>query len=148
MVESLDTDIDFEVICNEDSKYNDEVMVGLPEGSVVINATGLGKDRPGSPITDEGLFPHEGIAWEINYRGELDFWHQAMAQVSSRNLTVEDGWLYFLHGWTQHIAEVLHLEIVPDSFTRLSEIAEELRPRLVPQPRPGANDLKDHSIIR
>ncbi len=142
MVESLNTDIEFEYICNENPKYNDEIMVGLPEGSVVINATGLGKDRPGSPITDKGLFPRNGMAWEINYRGELDFWHQAMAQVSLRNLTVEDGWLYFLHGWTQHIAEVLHLEITPFSFRRLSEIAEELRPRLIPQPRQGANDSK------
>jgi len=133
MVENLNTDINFEYICNEDPKHNDEIMAGLAEGSVVINATGLGKDRPGSPITDKGLFPRKGIAWEINYRGELDFWYQAIAQVSPRNLTVEDGWLYFLHGWTQHIAEVLRLEITSDIFSRLSEIAEELRPRLVPQ---------------
>ncbi|KPK92761.1 MAG: shikimate dehydrogenase [Anaerolineae bacterium SM23_ 63] len=139
MVENLNTDINFEYICNEDPKHNDEIMAGLAEGSVVINATGLGKDRPGSPITDKGLFPRKGIAWEINYRGELDFWYQAIAQVSPRNLTVEDGWLYFLHGWTQHIAEVLRLEITSDIFSRLSEIAEELRPRLVPQPRPGAS---------
>ena len=104
------------------------------DGSIVINATGMGKDTPGSPITDEALFPRNGIAWEINYRGELDFWHQAMAQKEARHLRVEDGWLYFLHGWTQVIAEVLHISIA-EHFDRLAEIAEELRPPLVYVPR-------------
>jgi shikimate 5-dehydrogenase len=135
MVESLETDIEFEYIQTADPARNDAAMEALPPGSVVINATGMGKDTPGSPITDRGLFPMNGIAWEINYRGELDFWHQAMAQRESRNLTIEDGWLYFLHGWTQVIAEVLHIEMDPVTFGRLADIAAELRPPLVYQPR-------------
>jgi len=43
--------------------------------SIVINATGMGKDTTDSPIINEGLFPKHGIAWEFNYRGELDFMH-------------------------------------------------------------------------
>ena len=82
-------------------------MASLPEYSIVINATGMGKDTPGSPLTDLGIFPKNGIAWEFNYRGELDFMHQALRQIESRNLKVEDGWVYFLHGWSQVIAEVL-----------------------------------------
>lgn len=134
MVSRLDTDIEFEYICNEDPSRNDERMAGLPEGSLVINATGMGKDRPGSPVTDEGLFPRNGIAWEINYRGELDFWHQAMGQAGSRNVRVEDGWLYFCHGWTQVIANVLHVDIEP-VFEELQELAADLRPELVYVPR-------------
>jgi shikimate 5-dehydrogenase len=136
MVETVGTDIRFEPICNEDPHRNDEIMATLPEGSVVVNATGLGKDRPGSPITNAGLFPHDGIAWELNYRGELDFWHQAMWQREERNLTVEDGWLYFLHGWSQHIAQVLDLEMDEKRFEALAELAEPLRPPLTPRPRP------------
>ncbi len=135
MVERLDTGIEFEYIQNATPERNDEIMALLPEGSLVINATGMGKDTPGSPVTDAGLFPKKGIAWEINYRGELDFWHQAMAQERSRNLFVEDGWLYFLHGWTQVIAEVLHIEITEPVFQRLAAIAAELRPPLVFKPR-------------
>lgn len=135
MVESLETDITFEYIQNADPARNDKIMAGMAEGSVVINATGMGKDTPGSPVTDAGLFPRNGIAWEINYRGDLDFWHQAMAQKESRNLTIEDGWLYFLHGWTQVIAEVLHIDLDDATFARLAEIAEELRPPLVYTPR-------------
>ena len=138
MIESLKTDISFEYILNNDPERNDEIMASLPDGSVVINATGMGKDRPGSPVTDKGLFPYDGVAWEINYRGELDFWHQAKAQEDSRSVTVEDGWLYFLHGWTQHIAEVLHVDMDQDTFNQLAELASGLRPHLVPKPRPGS----------
>jgi shikimate 5-dehydrogenase len=127
MVERVGTDIAFEYILNEDPWHNDEVMAALPPGSIVINATGMGKDRPGSPITDAGLFPVNGIAWELNYRGELDFMHQALAQQKSRQMRVEDGWLYFLHGWTQVIAQVLHMPIEGELFHRLAAIAESVR---------------------
>jgi shikimate 5-dehydrogenase len=135
MVESLETDIAFETIQNADPARNDELMESLPEGSIVINATGMGKDTPGSPVTDAGLFPRHGIAWEINYRGELDFWHQAAAQRESRDVTAADGWLYFLHGWTQVIAEVLHIDLDEPTFDRLAALAVELRPPLVLKPR-------------
>ena len=135
MVESLETDIAFEYVLNNDPRKNDEIMAGCPEGTVVINATGLGKDLPGSPVTDDGLFPRSGVAWEINYRGDLDFWHQAKAQEHSQGVRVEDGWLYFLHGWAQHIAEVLHIDIDSATFDELAAIAEELRPPLVFKPR-------------
>lgn len=127
MVESLDTDIAFEYVHNQDPTYNDEIMATMREGSIVINATGMGKDRPGSPITDAGLFPLNAIAWELNYRGELNFMHQALAQRETRDVTVEDGWLYFLHGWTQVIAQVLHMTIDQELFERLARVAEQVR---------------------
>jgi shikimate 5-dehydrogenase len=135
MVESQQTDIEFEYILNNDPVRNDEIMERMPDGSVVINATGLGKDLPGSPVTDAGIFPRNAVAWEINYRGALDFWHQAKAQEKSRGVIVEDGWLYFLHGWTQHIAEVLHIGMDDATFEQLTEIAADLRPQLVYKPR-------------
>ena len=134
MVESLETNIEFIYIQSADPLRNDTVMASMPDGSVVVNATGMGKDTPGSPVTDAGLFPRDGIAWEINYRGELNFWHQAMGQQDSRGVSVEDGWLYFLHGWTQVIAEVLHIEIDDERFARLSDVAEDLQPPLVYKP--------------
>ena len=80
MVAGLDTDIEFEYHCNVLPEVNDELMGKLPPASLVINATGMGKDLPGSPITDGGLFPIGGVAWELNYRGDLRFLHQALAQ--------------------------------------------------------------------
>jgi shikimate dehydrogenase len=67
------------------------------------------------------------IAWEFNYRGELVFLHQSLAQVESRNVKVEDGWIYFVHGWTQVIAQVLHFDLTPSLFERLNETASSVR---------------------
>jgi shikimate 5-dehydrogenase len=127
MVVTLDTDIELEYIRSQDPNFNDEIMANLPEGSIVINATGMGKDIPGSPVSDQGLFSKNGIAWEFNYRGELDFMHQAHRQAESRNVFVEDGWVYFLHGWTQVIAQVLHIDIDEVLFARLDEVAATTR---------------------
>ena len=93
----------------------------------VINATGMGKDTPGSPITWQGQFPRYGVAWEFNYRGELDFLHQAQAQAEARQLRVEDGWVYFVHGWAQVAAQVLHFELTPELFNRLERLAASVR---------------------
>ena len=104
---------------------NDAIVAALKPGSVVINATGLGKDAPGSPLTDAVVFPENGVVWDLNYRGELVFLDQARAQEKARNLQIEDGWVYFIHGWTQVIAEVFHIDIPPSGpgFDAISQIA-------------------------
>jgi shikimate dehydrogenase len=127
MVKNFATDIQVEYICSSDPSRNDVIMESLPEYSIVINATGMGKDTPGSPLTDEGVFPKNGIAWEFNYRGELDFMHQALRQAEARNLKVEDGWVYFLHGWSQVIAEALHITLTPELFVELDKAASTVR---------------------
>lgn len=127
MVSGIGTDIRVEYIPNADPAINDQLMASLPERSIVINATGMGKDSPGSPITDDGIFPRRGIAWEFNYRGELDFMHQALRQVESRELKVEDGWIYFVHGWSQVVAQVLHVDLTPEVFARLERAAATVR---------------------
>jgi shikimate 5-dehydrogenase len=105
----------------------DAIVRELPSGSMVINATGLGKDRPGSPLTDAVVYPSQAIVWEFNYRGDLLFLKQAEAQRSRMNLKIEDGWVYFIHGWTRVIAEVFDIDIPAQGprFEKLSEIARE-----------------------
>jgi shikimate 5-dehydrogenase len=127
MVEKVGTDIEVVYVCNDAPTENDRLMAALPDYSIVINATGMGKDSPGSPITDAGVFPHRGIAWEFNYRGELDFMHQALRQVESRELTVEDGWIYFVHGWSQVVAQVLHIDLTQEVFDELERAAASVR---------------------
>ena len=129
MVAALQTDIELVYICNQDPAVNDLLMSKLPESSLVINATGMGKDTPGSPHTNSGIFPQNGVAWEFNYRGELLFLRQAASQQESRNLKVEDGWLYFLHGWLLVMSHVLHFELDHELFERLASVAEFARPR-------------------
>jgi shikimate 5-dehydrogenase len=91
----------------------DRIMAGLKAGSLVVNATGLGKDAPGSPLTDAAPWPQDGLAWDFNYRGDLVFLRQARSRQQAKNLQIEDGWIYFIHGWTRVIAEVFHIDI-PD----------------------------------
>lgn len=101
---------------------NDAVLARLSPGALVINATGLGKDAPGSPLTYAARFPDRAIAWDLNYRGDLVFLDQARAQAKARRLQVEDGWTYFIHGWTQVIAEVFDIPI-PVSGPGFDDIA-------------------------
>jgi len=110
-------------------EQNDEVMAGLKPQSLVVNATGLGKDAPGSPLTGKAAFPEHGLVWDFNYRGELLFLEQAKAQSATRRLHIEDGWAYFIHGWTQVIAEVFHIDIPSNGpgFEDLSRIAAAAR---------------------
>ncbi|MDX9866228.1 MAG: hypothetical protein RBT34_15600 [Anaerolineaceae bacterium] len=127
MVERQGTDIEMVYVVNNDPLRNNEIMGVLPAHSIVINATGMGKDIPGSPITDAGLFPVKGIAWEFNYRGELDFMHQALRQEGERNLQVEDGWVYFIYGWATVVAQVLHHPLSDELIGKLSAAGEAIR---------------------
>ena len=83
----------------------------------------MGKDRPGSPVTDRCRFPKNSVIWEFNYRGSLEFMHQAEAQQEASGLRIENGWTYFIHGWTQVIAEVFHIAISGDRLAMCDQLA-------------------------
>jgi shikimate 5-dehydrogenase len=113
----------------ENPRTADAILKSLKLSSLVVNGTGLGKDAPGSPLTNEAEFPENSLVWEFNYRGDLLFLEQAKAQEVTRNLKIEDGWIYFVHGWTRVIADVFGVEIPtqgPD-FDELSRIAAGVR---------------------
>lgn len=116
---------------------NDHIMRTLGPTVLVINATGLGKDRPGSPITDGTAFPRGSIVWELNYRGALDFLQQARRQSEFGELHIYDGWDYFIHGWTCVISDVFAIEIPSDSETlqRLSRVAAQAASRIPSTPK-------------
>ncbi|MFJ2552227.1 shikimate dehydrogenase [Microbacterium sp. NPDC087591] len=103
------------------------LVAAAPAGSLIVNATGLGKDRPGSPLTDDVVFPENAVVWEFNYRGSLEFLHQARAQEAARALHVVDGWRYFIHGWSQVVADVFELELTPEIVEQLADAAEFAR---------------------
>ncbi|PJF41591.1 MAG: shikimate dehydrogenase [Phototrophicales bacterium] len=124
---ALRTRVRFDYLYSDSAAYNDTLLERLPPGSMVINATGMGKDRPGSPITNNGLFPEAGLVWEFNYRGTLTFLQQARRQEQRRHLTIENGWVYFLHGWSQVIAEIFQIELTASLFKQLDSTAEIIR---------------------
>ena len=124
ILDGIHPDIQFEYIHNPTPEENDKTLASLKPYSLIVNATGLGKDGPGSPLSDNCVFPENSLVWEINYRGELLFKEQALRQSSEKHLHVEDGWIYFIHGWTQVIAEVFHIEIKGEILNKLSDIAK------------------------
>ena len=124
ILESLDTEIEFRFIHGTNPRDNDALVAALPPFSLVVNATGLGKDAPGSPTSDAVEYPRDSLVWEINYRGDLIFMYQARSQMEAKNLHVEDGWDYFIYGWTQVIQEVFHITISGEELAELSRIAK------------------------
>jgi shikimate 5-dehydrogenase len=120
--------IEVDYVENVDPEINDQLVHDLPPGSLVINATGMGKDTPGSPITDAAEFPESGLVWELNYRGDLQFLRQAHKQQVGRNLQVHDGWRYFIRGWATVMEEVFHRTINEDQLSRLAAKSERERP--------------------
>lgn len=120
------TGIPCEYVLVQTGADNDSILQGLQPGALVVNATGMGKDTPGSPLTDACVFPEAALVWELNYRGDLLFLQQARRQAQARQLQVEDGWVYFIYGWTRVIAEVFHIEVPVsgNEFQELCRIAE------------------------
>lgn len=129
VMERVPSDVPVHYVRASGAEDNDAVLAGLPAGSLVVNATGLGKDRPGSPLTGAAELPRNGLAWELNYRGELVFLAQAERQAAARGLIVEDGWTYFIHGWALVIADVFDRPIASSGpeFEALAEVARRVR---------------------
>ncbi|MFZ2058990.1 MAG: hypothetical protein WAV54_16415 [Acidimicrobiales bacterium] len=134
MHERLGAGVKVDYVHNANLRDNDRLLSQVPPGSLVVNGTGMGKDAPGSPLTDEGTFPERGLVWELNYRGELGFLHQAERQKLERWLVVEDGWRYFVHGWTCVVEEVFDLEMTAQVVSGLSDIALAQRGQGVTSP--------------
>lgn len=123
ILEHLNEKTTFEFVLNPKPEENDRTLASMPPHSLIVNATGLGKDGPGSPLTDACQFPEDSLVWEINYRGDLVFKDQANAQKSEKHLFIEDGWTYFIHGWTQVVSEVFHITIEGALLEQMSELA-------------------------
>ena len=61
----------------------------------------------------------------------LDQAKAAKAAKAAQGLQIEDGWTYFIHGWTQVMAEVFSIEIpvAGDRFEAISRIATKVTER-------------------
>jgi shikimate 5-dehydrogenase len=94
----------------------------VADATLVVNATGLGKDRPGSPLTDHAPWTPAMVAWDLNYRGDLTFLRQAAAH----GTPTEDGWEYFVAGWAGALTAIAGVPFSPDALSALSAAA---RPR-------------------
>lgn len=98
---------------------SDRLLAAMPAESLIVNATGMGKDRPGCPVTAAAHFPEGAVAWDFNYRGELVFLDIAR----TCGVRAVDGWRYFLHGWSQVMCRVFGFELTRELFDRMVSAA-------------------------
>lgn len=127
LLDPLKESTEIEYIHQTNAIDNDLLLANLPIGSLIINATGMGKDIPGSPLTDQAPFPPQSVVWDLNYRGERSFLQQAKSKELKLELKIHDGWLCFLHGWTQAISLALGTTFSDQQSLQLAKIAEEFR---------------------
>jgi len=109
----------------------DNLLEALPRGSLVANATGLGKDVAGSPISTDAVFPLNGYVWEFNYRflpqSEPNFLEIASRQKEARHLTLEDGWDYFIWGWLGVMTNAVGVGAGSQQYEPFRRVAEAAR---------------------
>jgi shikimate 5-dehydrogenase len=111
---------------------NDNLVSSATGGAVIINATGLGKDSPGSPLSDHAPFPCDGVAWDLNYRGERHFLTQASRQATERRLAVRDGFSYFVDNWTCFLESALRKNLSSDDKAALGNETVMIRRNIAP----------------
>jgi shikimate 5-dehydrogenase len=114
----------------------DSLVARLQSPALVINATGMGKDIPGSPVTDRARLPPASLAWDLNYRGTLAFLHQAAAH-GARTV---DGWDYFTAGWAGALAAIADIPFTSGLLTQFAREAAPFRPR--PGPGSGSPSIR------
>jgi shikimate dehydrogenase len=102
------------------SEDNDDALSKAPPGSFVVNATGMGKDVPGSPLSGRVSFPNRALVWDLNYRGELTLLDQARTQARDRGLRVEDGRRLFVHGWAEGLRQIFGREVAVETLEESS----------------------------
>jgi shikimate 5-dehydrogenase len=112
-----------------DRTDNDALVASRRRPTLMINATGLGKDTPGSPITGDAPMRPDMVAWDFNYRGDLTFLQQARAA----GAVAVDGWDYFVAGWAGGLTAIAGIPFTSDLLTQLSRAAAEHRPTGVPR---------------
>lgn len=105
--------------------YADSIVEALKSQSVIVNATGLGKDKEGSPFSEKNNIPKESYLWEFNYRwdNKPNFYNIAKEQERYKKLKLIDGWIYFIYGWMQVMSRVFHIDNISNYFNDFLEAA-------------------------
>lgn len=99
----------------------------LPPGTLIVNATGLGKDRPGAPFALPAPWPQRAHAWDLNYRGELLMLDAARRAPAELGVTAHDGWHLFVNGWAESLVRIIGREISAAELEEMDVVASRVR---------------------
>ena len=64
------------------------------------------------------------VAWDFNYRGPLTF----LSQARHAGVATEDGWDYFVAGWSAALAAITGRNLTPGLLGRAAGSARAARP--------------------
>ena len=106
---------------------NDRLVSQAPPGSLMVNASGAGKDRPGSPLAPAVRLPRRSIYWDFNYRGELPLLAHARSQAALDDLLVVDGRDYLVCGWMEALCFVVGRQPTDELLVRFDLAAQAAR---------------------
>lgn len=110
-------------VASPDNQFSDHIITDKESAALVINATGLGKDRSGSPIRSANVFPDNCIIWDFNYRGSLEFMALARTVSVEKDLRLYDGFSYFVSGWSTVMCKVARKPWSKQVFDQFLSIA-------------------------
>ena len=91
---------------------------------LIINASGLGKDRPCPQFDLSGITSKHFGYWDFNYRGNLELLQSFRDVEKVNDIRIYDGRKYFYCGWSyvmSHVAGVPWNEDMVMTFTRIAE---------------------------
>lgn len=102
------------------------VLSRLDEGSLIVNATGMGKDSLGTPIPPDTPIPDHCTLWDLNYRGELGFLRKdkVLYNGSPAQPVTRDGLSYFVRNWRAFLLAALGAEDECLPFRQMFELAQ------------------------
>lgn len=123
----LRSDVPIQLVLGQPDTDWNESIGRASRGALVVNATGLGKDVTGAPISDQARFPSDGVIWDLNYRGDLQFLAIARHRQRVDRLGIHDGWRLFCHGWAAALTPILDLPDEPDLADRFADAISDLR---------------------
>lgn len=79
--------------------------------------------QPGSPLSSPSALAPGTLAWDFNYRGPRTFLEQAR----QAGVAWEDGWDYFLAGWSAALAAIGGTQLTADVFESIKDASATLR---------------------
>ncbi|WP_189765881.1 hypothetical protein [Streptomyces xanthochromogenes] len=106
---------------------NDSLVAEAPPGTLLVNATGLGKDTPGSPLADTTPLPARSLFWELNYRGQRPLLARAQATTGSTGGRAVDGWDFFVRSWFEALKTILETNWGRDELATFFRCAGEVQ---------------------
>ncbi|WP_158691059.1 hypothetical protein [Streptomyces sp. 351MFTsu5.1] len=123
--------VDGRLVTVTEMSCHSEFIENMNFGSIIVNASGSGKDWPGNPLSSAVKFPRGAVLWDLNYRflpqSEPTFLETGLRQAASRQLRLLDGWNLFLWSWAVALNALFDLHDPIIAFRAVKRVSDNWR---------------------